>query len=179
MCKVNISTKHKKKWCSKKRRILMPRTKMRERYGTTTLHGRSTQACQDLLVSATQTRLSGKRGNSNSLTSASTGTKWPHRQTVSNEKQLVLDASSPLTQIDLPQIIEAVLTYLSMQQQYPPTTILEDASTPDYKSKHQLGTQIKCIYNCIAISALIVMTTIKLLVEFWQVKYLLIPQITC
>ena len=51
------------------------------------------------------------------------------RQTIFNEQQPVLDASSPLTQADLPWIIKAVSTYLSTQPQHPPTTTPEDTST--------------------------------------------------
>ena len=118
----------------------MPRTKTCGQNGTIVTHGRSTQACQDSSISSTQTCSSRKHENSNSTTSTSRDTKRLCRQTISNEQQLVLDASLPLTQADLPQIIEAVLTYLSMRSQYPPTTMPEDASTPDYKFKHCLGT---------------------------------------
>ena len=59
------------------------------------------------------------------------------RQT--NEEQQVLDAGLPLTQADLPRIIEVVSTFLSMQLQHPPTTVPEDTSTPDNESEHHLG----------------------------------------
>ena len=103
---------------------LMPRTKMCWRGGTTATRGRSTQARQDSSVSATQTRSSRKRGKS--ATSTNRGTKRLCRQTTTNEQQSVLNASSLLTQADLPRIIEAISTYLSTQPQQPPTTMPED-----------------------------------------------------
>ena len=115
---------------------LMPRTKSCGRGGTTATRGRSTQARQDSSVSATQTRSSRKCRKS--ATSTNRGTKRPCRQTTTNKQQPVLNASLPLTQADLPRIIEAVLTFLSTQPQQPPTTTPED-DIPDNQSEHRLG----------------------------------------
>ena len=93
----------------------MPRTKTCGRGGTTATQGRSTQARQDLSVLATQTHLSRKCRKF--ATSTNRGTKRLHRQTTTNKQQPVLNASSPLTQADLPRIIKAVSTYLSTQPQ--------------------------------------------------------------
>ena len=123
----------------------MPRTRMCGQNGTTTTRERSSQARQDLSVSATQTRLSKKRGDSSSMTSTSRrGTKWMSRQT--NEQQPVLNTNSLLTQADLPQIIKAVSTFFSVQLQHPSTTAPEDASTPDNKSEHHLIIYVDKIY---------------------------------
>ena len=91
----------------KKRRIQMPRTKSCGRRCISTTHWRSTQACQDSSLSVTQTCSSRKHGNSSSAISTSKGTKQPCKWTTSHAQQLVLEASSPLTQANLPQIIKA------------------------------------------------------------------------
>ena len=115
----------------------MPRTRTSGQNNPTAAHQRSFQAHQDSSVSVTQTRLSRKCGGSSSTTSVSRGgTIWQRRQT--NEEQQVFDASSPLTQADLPRIIKVVLTFLSTQPQHLPTTAPEDASTPDNESELHL-----------------------------------------
>ena len=122
----------------------MPRTRTCGRNAPTATRWRSSLAWQDSSISMTQTCSSRKCGSSSSATSANRGgTKRQCRQT--NEEQQVLDASSPLTQADLPRIIKVVLTLLSEQPQHPHTTAPEDASTPYNESEHHLGTLIKSV----------------------------------